>query len=187
MGALTAALRLPSLHSQLARVSLSSLRIARLSGRSAQKFSYSHFLVAKSLRQFQRIRGIEHSQRPLSCSASASWPYESWGPGDGKDDSNRSWIAFLEQEGGFEVLAMGLGVLVSVVLVVSKHGAPGVPVGVLSLALLTAATIALRHQIATLCGALISQFNSIQAAMAVHLSSMRNNVIIWVQHSQLSI
>lgn len=158
MGALTVALGLPSVHAQLPPCS-------RIPRRDALKVSYPN-----QSRPFQRI---DH----VSCRASASWPYESCGRGDAKEDSSHGGTAFLElQEGGFEVLAIGLGVAVSVALAVSRHGAP---VGILSLAFLTAASIALRHQIAALCGVLISQFNSIQAAMAVHLSSMRNNVIIW--------
>lgn len=183
MGALAVALGSPSFHLNLARV---SPPLRRLPGRSAQRFSYSHSLVAQDLR-CHRLRRIDHdhdSHAQFWCSASASWPYESWATEDSREGSNRPWIGFLEQDLGFEVLAMGFGVVVSVVLAVSKQGAPGVPVGVLSLAFLTVATIALRHQVATLCGALISQFNAIQAAMAVHLSSMRNNVIIWVWCSQ---
>lgn len=168
MGALAVALGLPSVHAQLTRGPPPCSRIPR---RDALKVSYPN-----QSRPFQRI---DH----VSCRASASWPYES--RGDAEEDSSHGWTAFLElQEGGFEVLAIGLGVAVSVALAVSRHGAP---VGILSLAFLTAASVALRHQIAALCGVLISQFNSIQAAMAVHLSSMRNNVIIWVQYFVLSI
>ncbi|KAG0582633.1 hypothetical protein KC19_3G073800 [Ceratodon purpureus] len=175
MGALTVALGLPGLHSQWNKVSIR--RIPRVSGGAGPKFLYphSHSWVGSSFRHYHQLRRLE--QRQLLCAASASWPYESWATGEGKEDSRRP--GFLEQEGGVEVLAMGLGVVVSVVLAVSRHSTPGVPVGVLSLAFLTAVSITLRHQIAALCGVLVSQVNSIQAAMAVHLSSMRNNVIIW--------
>jgi len=89
----------------------------------------------------------------------------------------------LEQEGGFEVLAMGIGVAVSVALAFSKQGggaAAGVSVGILSLAFLTATTVAFRQQLAGLLRMLVAHFNSVQAALAVQLSSIRNNVIIWV-------
>lgn len=176
MGTLTGTLGLTILQSQFARKFRSS-RIPDFPGLSAHRFSESNSLILKNLRQSQYLRNIPYTQ-PL-CPASVSWPYESWETESYEEDSTWSRSGFLQPEGGLELLAMALGVLVSVSLAVCRNGATGVSLGFLSCAFLTATCIALRNQIANRCESLLAQFNAVQEALAIQLSSIRSNVLVW--------
>ena len=79
--------------------------------------------------------------------------------------------------GSEEMMLVGLGaVAVSMVVAVAR---PEVLfVGIVSLAFLGAAA---RHQLATLFGMFAAHVNAAQDAVAVHLSSVRCNVIVWVR------
>lgn len=173
MGAFTVALGLPRLVLLQPQFQPQFTRVSRLSTR---KVLYSQ-TFGKNRREYPSRR----IGRP--CPASVSWPYESWAPGKDQQELPPS-RGVLEQEGGVEALAMGVGVVVSVAVAFAKQGSgaavAGVSVGILSLAILTATTVALRQQLAGVIRMLVAQFNAVQAAMAVQLSSIRKNVIVWV-------
>lgn len=184
MGVVTVALGLPSLVLQTQFISRGSLRVPRLShnlstNRNASQFWYSH---SKLFEVKETKKNLRYSPRRLACSASASWPYESWATEDGNQGGNSNPF----QEAGLEALAMGLGVVVTVVLAFSKQGAAaagaGLSVGILSLAFAATATttVPLRQQIASLLRMLVAHFNAVQAAMALQFANFRNNVLIWV-------
>lgn len=112
-------------------------------------FSHSYTLIPK----YSQKKGRSAHQ----CSSSAVWPYESWDEttdDDGEETKGYpSWprIVISELDGGFEVLAMGFGVAVSVALAVSRSIPPsGLPVAALTLAVLVATITTLRFQIGRL-------------------------------------
>lgn len=112
------------------------------------------------------------------CSASASWPYGSWATTGAEEEGNRP----LEQEqeepvGRLEFLALGLGVAVSVAVAFFKQSGPGL----ILIMLLTATTVVMRKELAGLLSVPVAHLNSVQDALALHLSSIRNNVIYWVR------